>query len=449
MDTYKNKYNKYKNKYLTLKYGTGVSEQILVLKYGGARVSDQIPDEKAKSIKRRKKTNKCLNLIKNFKNSYETNKEIIPTKTNKSWKTHQLSIDKDSAIYNLKQRSVWSNYILCKIKNELHKEKPSFISTIEFADIGSRNITSDIDVNTIFVMIFDNKIFNQKNKKNEEIYLEFLYKYLNIVKDVIFKAGLLWLNKTKNLDKSISDILVKDLDYNIYTPGLIFKIKKVIDLPTQKIIYLKKSKFCIFTPIFSNEKDKKIFIENEISNILDKDFNILKPYETNLIKYYDSFTSNNNEDKYFQNCSKVLKINIFKCLTKLMFNIYTTKYDNDWNSLICCLIRSNKIGSELYFTYSSIFFVVFYSQIAKKNEQKYIQSTYKKLLEIIAIPCFLEQLAFYSLHNKNKKYMKRAKKAWRFIPVDLKTNIIKKYKKMNYNGHKPIEEFFINKDYQQ
>ena len=62
--------------------------------------------------------------------------------------------------------------------------------------------------------------------------------------------------------------------------------------------------------------------------------------------------------------------------------------------------------------------------------------------------CFLEQLAFYSLHNKNEKYMKRAKKAWEFIPVALQTNIIQQYKKMNYNGHKPIEDF-INKDYQQ
>lgn len=289
----------------------------------------------------------------------------------KTWskimKDHDIPIQKRNLLNGI--RYIYSNEVNDKLENCCIKSH-----LINVYPTGSDNLTSDIDTQIAINIIKD---ININDLNNVIIYI---IKILN-------ESRKLW---------NISSI-EKTLDINYYPPTLFNMTDKNIlnnhYIASQKDKKIKKMYHTIWLPQLKNKKLYKIFYDTEMKRLE----NYEKKYNyTNTFLYYEKY----NEKK-------------IECLFNLINNINTYEknnyeHDEEINNSILCLTEHNNIGPEMYYTYSSILFVVWFLQL-KHNVPK---TLLKKIAPIVK----KEQKILYKI-TKKKKYNERAAAANKYICV--------------------------------
>lgn len=361
-------------------------------------------------------------------------------KSAKSWKQFQQENEK-FASHLFESRKKYIEWLNAQMLSEIlqDKNKPIYVKNVRLLNAGSNNITSDIDVNT-FIHIDINKFHEYFN---QEVYANFLRAIVDVFIGNLEKASQLWLSTSNKIEQVkegvLSNIMMKGgiamssreetswdaakvfskaLDVNYYPPGPFFEG----NFPETKLL-VSVGAIRSFKPQFSQNKAVVFaFLKNEFDNLFKKD-KVYGPEELKVMEYYESFkvTSLERGSKCYKNHKSVISgSGVASCLSQLMDFLHksgTTNIiskDDDriaWNDLLCCIVGINKFGSELYFTYSSILFVVFHLQMGGEIDDE--------TLRIICIPAYIEQLIFYQLHNQNKKYMSRAINAKNIMDNDL------------------------------
>lgn len=330
--------------------------------------------------------NKLRGIITNLKNEIGVPQDEIDL----SWKEYQLKHTQYNwTVFNV--REIFINWLCKHIVMKLRKIKPEFVFDIKLNNFGSKNVTSDIDVNTMVVVSLEQEIDYQE-------YFSFLKTLVDIFVKEMKSASRLW-----NTKYDYRDVLSRSLDINFYPPGPFFE---TVTSNVYEGIGTSSTNTCCFLPIFRGKKTLiQHFLNNEISKSIESNGKIIMPDEVDLELYYRAYKKHVNKGL---TCYLDTKGGVANCLSKLFSEIFNEKKNiKEWNSLLCCLVGTNKYGSELYFTMSSIIFVVFYMQIKG--------SVPDDVLKIIAIPAYVEQMCFYYMHGRNEKYWKRAMKAKEMI----------------------------------
>ena len=246
-------------------------------------------------------------------------------------------------------RYLYINYMMIEIEKINNK-------CLRIYPVGSSNLTSDKDIQITF-----NLNCNKNNK--------FFEKVINRTSSVIEKSFKIW--DTTNL--------LNLIDTNFYPPSLLNFITKVNRSYNSKYIKTLKDKdkiITIFIPQLSSDMSIKNFYTCEIDNLE-------KKKEENINKFY----------KYY-------KKETGTCFKKIV-DCYQNKIkltDIEFNNLICCLVKYNNIGPEMYFTVSSIVIVVWHLQMGGKLS--------KNELEIMAPIAYEENKTMY-LETKKEKYKER------------------------------------------
>ena len=254
-------------------------------------------------------------------------------------------------------RYLYVNYMMNEI-NKIHNK------CLRIYPVGSSNLTSDKDIQITF---------NLNCKENDK----FFQQIINRTTYVINKSFKIW--KTTNL--------LNLIDTNFYPPSLLNFITKINKTYNNKYIKTLKDKekiVTIFIPQFTNDMSIKNFYSCEINNLE-------KQKKENINKFY----------KYY-------KKDTASCFKKLV-DCYQNKIkltDIEFNKLICCLVKYNHIGPEMYFTVSSIIIVVWYLQMKGKLS--------KKELEIMAPIAYEENKTMY-LKTKKEKYKERYKFCMKYM----------------------------------
>ena len=266
-------------------------------------------------------------------------------------------------------RFIYSNEVNQKIENCCIKS-----NLITVFPTGSNKLSSDIDTQIAINITkhIDHDIESLRN------IIDYIIKILNDSKK-------LW--NIKSTEKS--------LDINYYPPTL-FNITHV-DIINNHYISSQKDKEndkifqTIWLPQLNNKKLYKIFHDTEMEKLNDYE----KKYKyTNTIKYYKKYTTLKLEClfKLIKNKNKYIKGNY--------------EHDEEINNNILCLTEFSHIGPEMYFTYSSVLFVVWFLQMR--------HNVSKKLLQKIAPIVKKEQLLLYKI-TKKKKYKERAEAASKYM----------------------------------
>ena len=222
--------------------------------------------------------------------------------------------------------------------------------------VGLTNLTSDKDIQITF---------NLNCKENNNFFQKIIDKTSFVIKNG-FKV---W--KTTNL--------LNLIDTNFYPPSLLNFVTKVNKSYNNKYIKTLKDKekiITIFIPQFKSDESIKQFKKCEI-------IHLEKQKKENINKFY----------KNYKNETGI-------CFKK-MIDCYQNKLklsDIEFNDLICCLVKYNNIGPEMYFTVSSIIIVVWHLQMKGKLS--------KNELQIMAPIAYKENKSMY-LKTKKEKYKER------------------------------------------
>jgi predicted nucleic-acid-binding protein len=248
---------------------------------------------------------------------------------------------------------------------------------------GSNNLSSDIDMQ---VMLNINCCINHNINKQD---LQVLIKKTN---DILTNGIKMW---------SLSNHSISDaLDINIYPPTIINYFEKCDSKPISKIndsikkyLYMSPDeKTCCLHPILTTDKLIKSFLKKEVRLIKNK---------------YD-----NNTPKYYKKYEKKIAPSLLK-----LFN--NTMEDKKINTLLNIIVKYNNIGPEMYFSLSTIIYVVWVLQM----KMKMVTTQEKKDISIYAIISYFENKHHFdtskkqkykdradlSLKDANKKYFKYAK----------------------------------------
>ena len=341
-------------------------------------------------------------------------------KLSDKWSIFQkFNVDTAQILYNI--RFLFVEWLKDKIHGHIKKVKPDFVINAILENFGSRYTTSDIDINILPVLDLA-KIDNRYDE-----YTKFLRRIIDIYVKTILTGEKFWYNYCIDdledfLSKNDKHFIITSemLDINVYPPGPLLKIDVSYDdhLNFMKGISVNDNNVACFIPIILNDEMADQFIQNEVSKsikIVEENGEILSSCKTNIIDYYLAYkgTIDRGEDCYknksggVSNCLRLLIENLLKVDNKKN----EIEYARRWNDILCCTIGTNKYGNELYFTSSSIIFVVFYMQIC--NECNNIKIRLSDLvLKTVAVPTCIEQLCFYVLHKRKDKYMYRAKMAY-------------------------------------
>mgnify|MGYP006092429921 CR=1 FL=1 len=264
-------------------------------------------------------------------------------------------------------RFVYSNEVNDKIKNCCIKR-----DLINLLPTGSNKLSSDIDTS------IEINITHKINIKLLENVVDYIIKILN-------DTPKLW-----NIES-----IEKTLDINYYPPTL-FNMSDV-DIVNNHYILSQKDKniknmfHTMWVPQLKNKKLYKKFYDVEMKHLEDYE----KKYKyTNTNYYYDKYSNNK-----------------IKCLFKLINNRNKYKKNNieddeEINNNILCLMEYAHIGPEMYFTYSSVLFIVWFFQL-KHNVSK---SLLKKLAPIVK----KEHQLLYKITGK-QKYKDRVNLANKYI----------------------------------
>ena len=401
---YKYKYNKYKSKYLKLK-----NSQI----GGGINELNDKSLTKEEIHKLNLDFNGIIRLIKSSRDKYNLKFPSIKD----SWSEFQDNNNNGWVLFNL--REILVDWLIKQIHISLMRIKPEFIENIVLQNFGSKKVTSDIDVNALPIIDFKKLLTTVYSETNLYSYHNFLMELISVYRKLIINAEELIRPFIDNNDKNFI-VTSKVLDVNFYPIGPFFYIKNWnnLVLNNNKIelsgIAINNNNIACYVPILINDEVINKFIETEINKSV-KNGIILKPNKTDIDDYYKSYigTISRGEDCYKNKIGGTA--NCIKKLIEMIPNFkYTTIYAQEWNDILCCIIGTNKYGSELYFTISSIIYVVFYMQMCKENNNIYLPIN-MTTLKVIALPTCIEQLCFFILHHRKQKYMDRAKSAYKLI----------------------------------
>lgn len=240
---------------------------------------------------------------------------------------------------------------------------------------GSSNLNSDKDIQILF---------NIDSNIN-----------IKLLNDIVKKI-LVIINKNYNIFNCKK--IYKLLDTNFYPPTLFNYINsssssnKYIKISKKNILNNNiKYKLCIFIPQLSNDNIINKFIEMEQKNLNKKNYE-------NIEKYYD---------KYIKNISKSI-INLIDCYKgKLILS------DEEFNNNLVSTTKFNNIGPEMYYTISTIIFVVWHMQLNEKLSQKQMR--------IFSTISYLENKKIYE-ETKKKKYKDRYLYAKKYYDKSLLNN---------------------------
>tara|TARA_B110000259_G_C13926228_1_gene366961 strand:+ start:35 stop:961 length:927 start_codon:yes stop_codon:yes gene_type:complete len=261
-------------------------------------------------------------------------------------------------------RYIFSDEVNYKIKNCCINKK-----LINVFPTGSKHLHSDIDTQ---ISIDISRIINPDKIESIIIF---------IIK-ILVDSSKLW--KIKSIEKS--------LDINYYPPTLFNisskKIKSHYILLNRDNTGMYKT---VWIPQFTNDELYKNFFKEEMMKL------------ENYKKKYD-FTNTND---YYTKYNKY-KIN---ALVDLIRNIKIYKKNNiendkKINNNILLLTKYSHIGAEMYFTYSSTLFVVWFLQMKNKVPISLI----KKIAPIVA----KEQIEMYKI-TKKKKYKERLEEVQKYL----------------------------------
>lgn len=327
-------------------------------------------------------------------------------------------------------------FTITKIKNDLKPFLPFGVVFIEIQNFGSTKVTSDIDLNVLFGLCLSLILETKKNKeKFEDGCNKFFDKLITAFKDANKEiANIFGIRGDEFHTVSVL------LDINFYPNSAIFKIIGPIPEVTGIAVYkvndgktytynnqrYQECHIACFIPILENNDEA---IKGWNNNQMDlMTFNRkIKTADPNVREYLKVFLNGENKDKHknLQPCYKTHNNSVSTCLTKMftLLNLVDSQIQ-EWNNLYCCLVGTNRIGSELYFTPSSIIFVVFYLQITKEHSIDKLKIP-EHVFQAILLPACLEQLIFDVFHRdkqnpnpitkedlKKHKYLKRAMKAY-------------------------------------
>lgn len=222
--------------------------------------------------------------------------------------------------------------------------------------VGSTKLTSDKDIQISFNI-----------NCNENI--SFFIKIIKKTTDIIHKGLKEWHTKD----------LLHLIDTNFYPPSLInFISKKERSYNNKYIKTLKKNNkiLSFFIPQFSTIESVREFYKCELTHIKNK--------------------GNENINLFYKCYAKEVAI-CFKKILNCYQNINNLT-DIEFNNLLCCLIKYNNIGPEMYFSVSSVAIVVWHLQLKGKLS--------KKELEIMAPIAYEENKNMY-IKTKKEKYKER------------------------------------------
>ena len=211
-------------------------------------------------------------------------------------------------------------------------------------------------------------------------------KELTNIIDFIIKV----LNDSKKLWKIES--IEKSLDINYYPPTIFNISRKKINSHYILLGKDKNDKYqTVWMPQLKNKELYKKFFDAEMSKLDDYE----KKYNyTNTYKYYEKYT------KYTIKCLSDL------ILKQKYYKKNNPKHDEEINNNILCLTEYKHIGPEMYFTYSSILFVVWFMQL----NHRVPESLFRKISAIVV----REQQLLYNI-TKKPKYKKRMLEAKRYL----------------------------------
>ena len=347
-----------------------------------------------------------VNLLSYVNNIYNLPSIMDSWRHFQSENTHQQII-----IYNI--RKLFVSLMIKMICKQITKIKPQFVSNVIIDNFGNDKLTSDIDVN-ILLNINLKQLLESNNSLYDE-YNQFLINITEIYKECIVQKERLLVPYIKN-SKTYEPFTITSniLDVNLYPPGPFLKLHNWETCENLHGIIINNDDIACLVPIIHNDKISDEFIINEVSKSI-KNGIILYPESTDISNYYNAYIGSvsRGEDCYIDK-----RVGVSTCLTSLIRKL--NKYDGSieearkWNDILCCITGTNKFGNELYFTISSIVFVVFFMQICQKCKDIKLKMD-DIVLSTIAVPACIEQLCFYILHDNHPKYLDRAKYAYRYI----------------------------------
>ena len=308
----------------------------------------------------------CENLIKGAL-VYFKKLKISNNTWNDLMKNEEYSIELRNLLNGI--RFIYSDEVNYKIENCCINK-----NLINVFPTGSKNLHSDIDTQ---ISIDISSIIN--TDKIESIII-FIIK-------ILFDSKKIW--KIKSIEKS--------LDINYYPPTLFNISSKKIN--SHYILYNehknskdKNGKYkTVWIPQFTNDELYKNFFDEEMMklNNYEKKYNY-----TNTTKYYNKYK------KYKIDAL----VNLIKNIKKYKKN--NIKDNEQINNNILQLTKYSHIGPEMYFTYSSTLFVVWFLQMKNKVPLSLI----KKLAPIVV----KEQKEMYKI-TKKKKYKERLEEAQKYL----------------------------------
>lgn len=233
---------------------------------------------------------------------------------------------------------------------------------------------------------------------------------LNSDKDIQILLNIDNCNNNKLLNHIIKEILkIINHNYNIFNCKKIYKLldtnfypptifnfinntssgNKYIRISNKKINHdNKRYKVCIFMPQLSNELLINKFVDIELKNLN-------RGKKENLKKYYDKYI-----------------VYISQCIIKLI-DCYKGKLmlsDEEFNYNLLCSSKYNNIGPDMYYTISSVIFIVWHMQMNNKLS--------KKQMRTFGTIAYLENKKIFEETNK-KKYKDRYIYAKKFLDKSL------------------------------
>ena len=249
--------------------------------------------------------------------------------------------------------------------------------------------------------LFVEKILNNISNINKKNLITYPTGTLNLNSD---KDIQILLNIDNNININLLNVVIRKIliiikkNYNIYNCKKIYKLldtnfypptlfnfinnnslgNKYIKISNKGILNNNnKYKLCIFVPQLSNDIIIKKFIDMEQKNL-----NKTKKSK-NIEIYYD---------KYINNISKFM-INLIYCYKgKLILT------DEEFNNNLFSIIKYNNIGPDMYYTISTIIFVVWHMQLNNKLSQQQMR--------IFGTISYLENKKLYE-KTKKEKYKDR------------------------------------------